>query len=146
MTLAFVISACGSEKTPDVTASTTTTEAVATTTEPVVTTTEPVVTTTEAPVTTTLAPITSRTLVPPTDIALPTPAVTYFEYVPIKPVFADEEKITLEFTQEDLGIGDLVLVNANHPIADEALLLEQMDTIYGNRAQLDGKGIYGVIN
>lgn len=146
MTLAFVISACGSEKTPDVTENTTTTATADTTTEPVVTTTEPVVTTTEAPVTTTLAPITSRTLIPPTDVVLPTPAVTYFEYQIQVPVHVEEEtKLTLEFTQDDVGVGDLILVNSNHAIADEELLLEEMDTIYGNRAQIDDKGIYGLL-
>ena len=143
MTLAFVISACGGERTPDVTVATTT-EGAVTTTEPTVTT-EAVVTTTEAPVTTTLAPITSRTLVPPTDVVLPTPAVSYFEYQIQVPVFVEEEnKITLEFTQADLGIGDLILVNSNHFVADEALLLGEMDAIYGNRVKVDGSSIYGV--
>ncbi len=152
MALVFVIAACNSDGGKDKATTT-----AATTTEPIIaiTTTAPTTTeggetpatTTEPAVTTTLAPITSRTITPPTDIELITPTTTYFTLTIQVPVAISEDKVEiLEFEESQLGVGDLVLVNSNHAIIDEELLLDNMDLFYGNRAQLNGSGAYGLRN
>ena len=152
MSVVFVVASCRDNgDAPDETKQTTTvvtttgSDIVITTTAPV-TTTQPVVTTTGPVVTTTLPPITTRKITPPTDIQLITPAVTYFKYEIQMPTgYENDQYVSLEFSEDDLGVGDLVLVNSNHKIIDEELLLKEMDTIYENRALIDGKGIYGLL-
>ena len=160
MTLVFAIASCGSNKEPDATVATTTEPIIAITTsaptvttttgsEIVATTTTVAVTTTvtEPPVTTTLAPITSRTLTPPTDIELNTPATTYFKLTIQVPVAIPDDKVkVLEISEDQLGFGDLILVNSNHAIIDEDALKGELKDISSNRAKYEGVGAYGLVN